>query len=160
MLTREVRDAAASEIDRLAKIWSDGWQDAHAKLLPAELARLRTLSSFRERIAAALGRVRVVGPLDEPIGFSMIKGAELYQLYVAAQARGSRVAAVLLLDAETRLREAGVLTAWLTCAIGNERAARFYEKHGWIRTGTVLADLEVASGTFPLEVWRYEKPLQ
>jgi RimJ/RimL family protein N-acetyltransferase len=156
----EVRDARLSEIDRLAKIWFEGWQDTHAKLLPEALARHRTLGSFRERIAAALDRVRVVGPADAPSGFCMTKGSELYQLYVSAEARGSGLAADLILDAETRLKKAGVLTAWLSCAIGNQRAARFYEKRGWLRTGTVLTDVEVAGGTFPLEVWRYEKSLQ
>jgi RimJ/RimL family protein N-acetyltransferase len=156
----QVRDAEASEIERLAQIWFDSWQDAHAQLLPAELARLRTLRSFRERMAAALDRVRVVGPADAPIGFCITKGSELYQLYVAAEARGSGTAADLVLDAEARLRNGGVLKAWLTCAIGNQRAAKFYEKHGWLRTGTVLAELETGSGTFPLEVWRYEKSLR
>jgi RimJ/RimL family protein N-acetyltransferase len=155
----QVRDADPSEIDRLAKIWFDGWQDAHAKLLPEELARQRTLSSFRERIAAALSRTRVIGPADAPIGFWIMRGSELYQLYVASEARGTGVAADLMMDAEARFQEAGVREAWLSCAIGNQRAARFYEKRGWVRTGTVVADLEVASGTFPLEVWRYEKSL-
>jgi len=156
----EVRDANASEVDLLARIWYDGWQDAHAKLMPAELARQRTLSSFRDRIAAALDRTRVIGPADAPLGFWIMKGEELYQLYVAAAARGSGVAVDLIVDAETRFKEAGVRTAWLMCVIGNQRAAKFYEKRGWIRTGTILADLEVAGGTFPLEVWRYEKSLR
>jgi ribosomal protein S18 acetylase RimI-like enzyme len=155
-----VRDAKISEIDPLAKIWFDGWQDAHAQLLPAELARLRTLKSFRERLVAALDRVRVVGPVDAPIGFCITKDSELYQLYISSDARGAGLASVLILDAEVRLKQGGVHKAWLACAIGNERAARFYEKRGWSRTGTVIDHLEVTSGTFPLEVWRYEKLLR
>jgi GNAT superfamily N-acetyltransferase len=155
-----VRDAKLSEIGPLARIWYDGWQDAHARILPVELARLRTLESFRERLRAALAVVRVAGPVDAPVGFCMLKGAELYQLYVLSQARGSGVAAALMIDAEARLGESGVGRPWLACAIGNERAARFYEKHGWFRAGTVVEQLETPNGTFPLEVWRYEKSLK
>jgi ribosomal protein S18 acetylase RimI-like enzyme len=155
-----IRDAKAAEIEALAKIWFDGWQDAHAHLLPAQLARLRTRKSFQERIVAALDRVRVVGPVDAPVGFCMTRDSELYQLYVSSTARGSGLAAALVQDAEDRLMNDGICTAWLACAIGNERAARFYEKHGWSRTGTVIEHLEVADGTYPLEVWRYEKSLK
>jgi ribosomal protein S18 acetylase RimI-like enzyme len=154
-----VRHANASEIDRLAKIWFDGWHETHAHLVPVALARLRTLESFQDRLAAALDRVRVAGPADAPVGFCMAKGSELHQLYVSPEARGSELATALILDAEARLGEAGVRKAWLACAIGNERAARFYEKRGWIRSGTVVEHLEAGSGTFPLEVWRYEKSL-
>ena len=38
-------------------------------------------------------------------------------------------------------------------------AARFYEKHGWRRVGTMVNDAETSNGAFPLEVWRYEKVL-
>jgi GNAT superfamily N-acetyltransferase len=156
----DVRSAAADEIDHLATVWYDGWQDAHAKLLPAELARARTLESFRTRMAEALSDVRVVGPAGAPVGFYMLRGDELYQLYVSAQSRGSGVAAALMADAEQRLAESGVTTAWLACAIGNERAARFYEKSGWRRAGAVVSELEIPSGILPLEVWRYEKSLR
>lgn len=55
----DVRVAEGEEIDRLAKIWYDGWQDAHAHIVPAQLARVRTLESFRDRLQAALASVRV-----------------------------------------------------------------------------------------------------
>jgi len=103
--------------------------------------------------------VRVAGSIDAPIGFFMLKGAELYQLYVSAQARGSGVAAALIADAEGHLRDSGVRTARLACAIGNDRAARFYEKCGWLRAGVVTEHLDIAGGTFELAVWRYEKTL-
>jgi ribosomal protein S18 acetylase RimI-like enzyme len=154
-----VRSASRSEIEPLARIWYDGWQDAHAPIMPAELARLRTLESFRERMESALPDVRVVGPSGAPVGFCIVKEDELYQLYVAAAARGSGVAAALMEDAEARLAGAGVGTAWLACAIGNDRAARFYEKSGWRRAGIVVYHAEAPGGVFPLEVWRYEKRL-
>lgn len=155
-----VRNAEEAEIGQLAKLWYDSWQDAHAKIVPVELPRLRTLESLEERLKATLPSVRVVDLSDEPAGFCAIKGDELYQLFVSAKARGSGVAAVLLADGETRLAESGVEVAWLACAIGNERAARFYEKWGWHRVGTMVNELETPSGIFPLEVWRYEKRLR
>jgi ribosomal protein S18 acetylase RimI-like enzyme len=154
-----VRPAEIAEVDYLARLWYDGWQDAHARILPAELTRIRTLESFRERLAAALGDVRVAGPLGAPAGFCIVRGDELYQLYVAAGARGSGVAALLMADAEARLAEAGADAAWLACAVGNDRAARFYEKCGWRRTGTVVYQPDAWDGA-PLEVWRYEKGLR
>ena len=156
----EVRNAEETELDRLAKLWYDGWRDAHERILPAELARHRTLESFRDRLDAALPSVRVVGAPGEPIGFCIVKDDELYQLYVSSSARGSGTAATLVADAEAQLVNRRVETAWLACAIGNERAARFYEKHGWRRTGTMTNHLETPAGEYLLEVWRYEKHLQ
>jgi GNAT superfamily N-acetyltransferase len=155
-----VRDPTEAEIGPLAQLWYAGWQDAHERLVPAELARMRTLQSFQGRLAAALHRVRVAGPVDAPLGFCMIKDDELNQLYVSSEARGSGIAARLLADAEARISAGGSRTAWLACAIGNHRAARFYEKQAWVRAAAVTVDLETESGTYPLEVWRYEKLLQ
>lgn len=153
----EVRPAESSEVGALARLWYDGWQDAHAAILPEALARARTLESLAARLEAALGDVSVIGPIGAPLGFCMLKGDELYQLYVAAEARGAGAAAALINDAEARLASNGVETAWLACAIGNERAARFYEKSGWRRTGNFVSHLDTINGPFDLEVWRYEK---
>jgi ribosomal protein S18 acetylase RimI-like enzyme len=153
------RAAEEREIDQLAQVWFDGWHETHAQIVPPALTRLRTLENFRDRLEAALPNVRVVGPVRSPVGFCIVKGAELYQLFVSAEARGAGVAATLMADAELRLSASGVETAWLACAIGNERAARFYEKCGWKRVGTMINQAETVEGTFPLEVWRYEKSL-
>ena len=155
----DVRAGEVEELDQLARLWYDAWQDAHAQIVPAELTRLRTLDSFRQRLQAALPDLRVVGSVGAPVGLCIIKDDELYQLFVAAESRGAGVAAALIADAEARLSARGVDTGWLACAIGNDRAARFYEKCGWSRVGVVVSQLETPNGIFPLEVWRYEKPL-
>jgi ribosomal protein S18 acetylase RimI-like enzyme len=155
----DVRVAEETDIDRLAQLWYDGWHDAHVQIVPAELTRVRTLDSFRERLQAALPNIRVVGPHGTPHGFSIIKDDEIYQLYVSASFRGSATAAALIDDAEAQLAQRGIQTAWLACAVGNNRAARFYEKRGWNRVGTIPYDAETTTGMFRLEVWRYEKSL-
>ena len=99
----EVRAATEQEIAPLAAIWHEGWHDAHARIAPPELTRIRTLDSFRDRLRTALPAVRVTGPPGKPMGFYMVKGDELYQLFVASEARGSGVAAALIADAERTL---------------------------------------------------------
>lgn len=66
----------------------------------------------------------------------------------------------LISDAEARLTAAGVTIAWLDCAIGNDRAARFYEKAGWRRAGVFTTELHLSGRIFPLDIWRYEKSLR
>lgn len=154
-----VRVPTEAEVDLLGQIWYDAWNDAHAEILPAELKRLRTLQSFRDRLRKALPQVRVVDLDGEPVGLSMVKGDELYQLFVAARGRGTGAAVALIEDAEARIRATGAKFAWLTCAIGNDRAARFYEKRGWRRTGVVPSKVETTEGEFELDAWRYEKAL-
>lgn len=153
----QVRNAHASEIAALAQLWFDGWQDAHAAILPVELARLRTRESFAERLQRGLDEVRVVGPIGSPLGFCMLKEDELYQLFVSAQARGKGVAGLLLADGEARLARKGFALAWLACAIGNDRAARFYAKSGWQNAGKFNTPVDTTQGPFDLEVWRFEK---
>jgi hypothetical protein len=49
----------------------------------------------------------VTGPPADPTGFCIIKGDELYQLFVAAHARGSGAAVALIDDGEMRLSKGG-----------------------------------------------------
>ena len=156
-----VRSALDTELDRLAAIWHEVWHESHAPLMPAELTRLRTLENFRDRLEALLPEIRVVGPAGSPAGFCIVRDDELYQLYLSAEARGTGAAAALLADAEDAIFcRPAFKVAWLACAVGNERAARFYEKSGWRRAGTEAIEVDTSEGPFPLEIWRFEKPLE
>lgn len=152
-----VRALEVQDIDHLARLWHEGWNDAHGKLAPEGLVRARTLELFRARLAAALEDTRVIGPPGAPLGLCMIKDDELYQLYVARHARGTGAAAALIADGEARLAARGFATVWLACAIGNDRAARFYEKCGWVMVREAVNRLETPAGVFELAIWRYEK---
>jgi ribosomal protein S18 acetylase RimI-like enzyme len=154
-----VRSAAPSELDSIAQLWHDVWFETHAHLVPPSLIRLRTFENFRERLEAALDQVRVVGPQGAPVGFCMTKKDELYQIWVAPAARGTGAAAALMADAEQRIARQGYEKAWLACSVGNERAARFYEKCGWINTGVVNYPADTAEGPVGVDVWRFERAL-
>lgn len=155
----DARPAEPSELNALAHLWWQGWRDAHLTLVPEALVALRDLDSFTARMAAALPDVRVLGQVGRPLGFHFIKADELNQFYLAAEARGTGAAGRLMADAEARLLDRGVTTPWLACAIGNARAARFYEKAGWTMARVENVPTETSAGLFPLEVWRYEKRL-
>lgn len=154
-----LRPAVEADIPRIAEIWHAGWHEAHAAILPVELTAARTRESFAPRLRDHLDDVRVLGPLGAPLGFVMLKGDELYQVYVAGEARGSGAAQALVADAERQLAGRGVRRAWLACAIGNARAERFYEKCGWARRGKVSSTLAIPGGECTIQVWRYEKEL-
>jgi GNAT superfamily N-acetyltransferase len=154
-----IRAAEPAEIEPLTDLWHDGWRDGHLAIVPPDLAALRTRENFRARLADALSDVRVAVHGAALAGFYLLRDAELNQFYVARSARGTGVAVTLIADAEGRLRTRGVRRAWLTCAIGNDRAARFYEKSGWTREATIIDTLTTPAGPYRLPVWRFEKVL-
>ena len=154
-----MRLAETADIHALSRIWYDGWHDAHAALMPAALTQARTLESFLERLPPMLADTRVIDSSGGPVGFYILKGDELDHFFVAREARGTGVAQELIADAECLLAQRGFALGWLACAIGNDRAARFYEKCGWLRTGTISYRSETSSGPIDMDVWRYEKRL-
>ena len=80
----EIRRAHPEEGLALARLWHNGWQDAHAEIFPQALARARTFRNFEDRVAGSLRDIRVAWPRGEPLGMCMLKDDELNQLYVSA----------------------------------------------------------------------------
>ncbi len=157
MSSFEILDMTEAHHGQATDIWTAGWTQGHAAVVPAELIALRTAESFRIRLTSHIPNTRVIIKEAEVIGLCIIKDAEVYQMYVGKSAQGTGAAQALMADAVTRIAEAGHQTAWLDCAVGNARAARFYEKSGWTNRGTKLVALETLDDPFELEIWRYEK---
>jgi len=158
-MTFQLVDLNGSHLAQAVEIWEAGWHDAHANLVPKELVELRTSESFLTRLHEHIANTRIGQNGGEVLGLCMTQSDELYQMYVSAKARGQGLAQALMADAENRLRDTGHESAWLACAVGNERAARFYEKCGWKNAGVRTVELATSQGVFPLPVWRFEKAL-
>lgn len=156
----DVRAAEERDLEALARLWHEGWHDAHGALVPAAVASDRTVAHFHRRLERALADLRVEGSVGAPRAFFLLEGDELSQLYVARAARGTGLAAALIAEAEARLAAFGVVRAWLACAVGNDRAARFYEKSGWARGRVKASEVALEDGaTMHVDVWIYEKTL-
>ena len=154
-----ITDATTNMIPAIARVWHEGWHQAHNAIAPESLTRLRTLPSFRTRTKTHLPNTRVAYSDERFQGFCISAKDELYQLYVAPNAQGTGTGRALIADCESRIATAGYQTAWLACAIGNTRAARFYEKCGWQNVRTEPIDLETSEGPYTMEIWRFEKAL-
>lgn len=93
------------------------------------------------------------------VGFAAWAGDEVDELFVAEAEYGRGTVAALLSWAEAALAQQGVIRCVLSCAIGNERAERFYTKHGWRRDQVCLQALDGAAGPVSVEVLTMAKCL-
>ena len=152
----KIRPAKAKNVDTIAALWHSGWHQAHAAVVPEALTALRTADEFAARTEKHRKQTQVAWIGDEPAGFFMIDGDELYQFYVARPFQGGDTAANLMQAAEAELGEG---LKWLACSVGNDRAARFYEKSGWVKAGEIPYEVETGEGPLEVRVWRFEKRL-
>lgn len=76
-------------------------------------------------------------PRDPEVDAQVGPGAvvELSKMYVLPGHHGSGVAAALMEAAVARTRETGATALWLGVNQTNERAQKFYAKHGFVRVG-------------------------
>lgn len=146
-----------SEIGVTARLWLDAWRDGHHGHVPDGLLKYRTETSFADRLSRMGDTLRLLGPVGAPLGFCAIKDDELYQLFVSRDARGTGAAQILLSDGEKRLAASGVKIAFLDCTPGNERAASFYRKCGWVFREATVWDVETEDGPFSMPAWIFEK---
>jgi ribosomal protein S18 acetylase RimI-like enzyme len=153
-----LRAATTDDADAIAALWHDAWRDGHVGHVPDALLPHRRPEHFRERVPPRIAGTTVAVVASRIVGFVTVHDDELEQRFVAAQARGSGASGALLRHAE-RAIAARYPAAWLAVAVGNARARRFYERHGWRDAGAIEYAAEIRGGTIPVACRRYEKGL-
>jgi GNAT superfamily N-acetyltransferase len=151
-----IRKAMPDDVGAVARIWHAGWGDGHLGHVPPELVRFRTPEQFGSRARERLECMWVAESSGQPIGFVVVKGDEVEQVYVDRSARGTGVAAMLLHKAEAEIHRAGHRRAWLAVVAGNQRARAFYSRLGWRDAGLFSYLAETEAGSFPIPSHRYE----
>jgi putative acetyltransferase len=154
-----LRAGTAEDTPTVADIWHRGWHLAHAGHVPDGLTAARTLEAFRERAADRVPDT-TVAEVDGPVvGFVMVVGDEVEQVYVDPDHHGAGIAGPLLDEAERLVAGAGHDEAWLAVVAGNARGRRFYEKRGWTDGGDLPYEVTAAGTTYVSPCRRYVKRL-
>jgi GNAT superfamily N-acetyltransferase len=151
-----IRKAVSTDVGAVARIWHIGWGDGHIGHVPPELVAHRNQEQFPSRARERLDSMWVAESHGQTMGFVVVKGDEVEQVYVDRTARGTGVAAILLRKAEAEIRSAGHRKAWLAVVAGNQRARSFYSRLGWRDSGpfSYLAETEI--GPLAVPSHRYE----
>lgn len=155
MRGHSIRAAADSDVDAIAAVWHEGWADGHLGNVPDQLVEHRRFEDLRSLASKRVADTHVIEG-DGVLGFVVIKGDEVEQIYVARHARGEGVAGALLDWAEESISRRHSV-AWLAVVSGNTRARRFYERQGWRDAGGFDYHAEVEGGTLAVPCRRYEK---
>ena len=158
----EIHPSKAADHTEIVKLWHQGWHEAHAGLVPAEVLSFRTEGHFATWLKEAQDTFYLARNGAELLGFVSVKGAEVVKLYVGAPARGSGTAHALLSFAERLLCASGVSDAELLCTAGNSRAEKFYDREGWRLSGTHDEALWMPKGDgrqFLVPTHRFQKAL-
>jgi GNAT superfamily N-acetyltransferase len=168
-----VRAAQPADAAGIARVHVAAWQKGYAGLLPASFLgglsvaerttrwqgilsvpadqRARTLVAERDGAVAGFASV---GPSRDDDARPAT--GELWAIYVDPVQWASGVGHVLHLAAVDTMRSGGATSATLWVLQGNERATRFYERHGWTAEGASKTDWR---GDVRLDELRYRLPL-
>lgn len=157
MTTPTLRPATDRDAAAVADLWHRGWHDAHPGHVPDGLTAARTLESFHERAPLRVADTTVAELAGEVVGFVMVVGDEVEQVFVAAAHRGSGVAGLLLDEAERQVAAGGHAEAWLSVVAGNARARRFYTGRGWSDGGDLPYEVTAGGTTYVSPCRRYVK---
>jgi GNAT superfamily N-acetyltransferase len=138
----EIRLAVPADAQALTELHLDCWDDAYTGLVPQEILDSRRadvparVERWREIVSTGHTRVaeldgRLIGFVNAGAGTEPLDlEVQLYALYVRAAWWGTGIGHALFATA------VGDRTAYLWVLEGNDRAIRFYERHGFRFDGT------------------------
>ena len=152
-----LRPATPDDMATVADIWHAGWHVTHPGHVPDGLTARRPLAAFHDRAPGRVDDTTVAERDGSIVGFLMVTGDEVEQVYVAPPAFGTGVADLLLAEGERQVAAGGHGVAWLAVARGNARARRFYERQGWADEGDLDYPVVALGESFISPCRRYTK---
>ena len=158
-----VRTATPDDAPTIARIRVDTWRAAYAGLiaddvlagLDADREAVRRRERWEEFHSDPRGTELIAELHGEPAGWAAIgpsrdpglpEHGEVFAIYALPHVWGAGVGHALMEASESFLRSAGFTHALLWYLDGNERAGRFYERHGWIHDGATKSDASLVGG--------------
>ncbi|PXY25209.1 hypothetical protein BAY59_24660 [Prauserella coralliicola] len=154
----ELRDATQADAHAIARVLVRSWRAAYRGLLPDDVLAGLSVPDREEfwsdvltsrpphtRVVVATTAGAVVGfaatgPPLVPADRADPTLGDLYALYLSPDVWRRGIGTRLHAAALDRLRSCGFAHAGLWVLSGNERALRFYHRHGWIDTGRTQLD--------------------
>lgn len=145
-----IREATIEDAHGIAVVHVRSWQAAYAGLMPQNVLDDLSVDDRAERWARIIsepgsGSRTLVAERDGEVvgwaGFGDAREAdapgagELWGIYAHPSAWSSGIGHALLDAVERELADAGHSSAYLWVLDGNDRAAAFYTRHGWIDDG-------------------------
>jgi len=154
-----IREGRDSDAEGFIALISACWGEYPGCVLDVdgEVPELRALATYFRAQGGTLWAAERDGRVTGMIGTRPLKedGAwEICRMYVDAAARGAGLAADLLRSAEAHARAAGAERMVLWTDTRFTRAHGFYEKHGYVRQGSIRILDDISNS---LE-FRYAKP--
>jgi GNAT superfamily N-acetyltransferase len=158
-----VRTTTVDDAATIARIRVDTWRVAYAGLiaddllagLDAEREGIRRRERWDEFHSDPRGTELIAEIDGEPAGWAAAGPSrdpelpghgEVHAIYALPHRWDAGVGHALLEASESFLRSAGFTDALLWYLDGNARAARFYERHGWIDDGATKSDASLVGG--------------
>lgn len=144
-----LRPAHPDDALAVARVHVRAWQAGYRNLLPATYLDALRAEDRAQRydfatqdirkpatiVAVEQGAIRGFATTSPARDSSTPEAGELCALYVDPDCWGQRIGAALITAARTHLFERGFEHAVLWLLAGNQRAARFYRKDGWLPDG-------------------------
>jgi ribosomal protein S18 acetylase RimI-like enzyme len=135
----ELRSLRAQDADTFHAMAMASWLDAYAHLLPPDIVAdaprmiASAMAARFDKFIVAFDGARALGYYS--LGDSEEDRNYLWHLYVDPSQQRRGVGETLHAAALAELRARGCGDAKLDYVAGNEKAARFYARQGWVETG-------------------------
>lgn len=168
-----VRPATIADAPSVARVHVESWRSAYGGLVPNEYIDSLTIDRRREVWEEILGNASadqgllVLEASDSIVGFCHFSPTrdddappgtgEITAIYLLSSHWGRGGGSLLLAEASQALTAAGFERATLWVLEGNERAQRFYSRHGWHPDGSTKVE---DRGPFRLREVRYVRSLR